>query len=291
VIFIGTESLKFSPPSEMSEFLNERGYNFYKLMQAKGYKRNSYGMGVEIPNVQVCGIFNKVSLDPIFDHLKSIPQSRNNNLYFVGGYAASPYLQKRAEKEFGTRAIFPVRGHLAVGFGGVMHGANPLSVISRCSPCSYGVLSCEEWDRQLHDGKSHTTVDLGEGKTQKYCDVIFKTMVTKNQRISNSEKFEKTFCPVSPGQRSMELRIYSSPSDRVPLFVDDEGCREEHVLTVDMPYGLDKPCSQREVKLTFNFGATDIRVFAEDMDTGKIVKSSFGFEQGVWNSLPTNHKS
>ncbi|XP_077989994.1 heat shock 70 kDa protein 12A-like [Glandiceps talaboti] len=189
-------------------------------------------------------------------------------IFLVGGFSASPLLQKSVREMFSNYRILVPRDCVgAVVKGAVMFGRNPDVITCRICPRTYGTETATEFKREVHDVKHMFTTSLDKV----YCGNIFHKLVGINEEIYTGEVKLFTFFPIEPNQENVSFHFYTTTEDNAVYTV------EEHVKVEGTEIELDSPDTtkgiDRTIELAVEFGGTEIKVTAKDVETGKAVKA------------------
>lgn len=125
----------------------------------------------------------------------------------------------------------------------------------------------------LQDRRSKS-VHVQEGQNVDYCDDTFHVMVEANQEVKHGETVSTDLYPIHDNQNSMSLGLFTSP-DKNPRYVDDAGCKEAAQMTLSML--VDTHRRDRPVKLSMEFGGTEVKVLAKDQTSGSEVRCKLDF--------------
>ncbi|XP_032424316.1 heat shock 70 kDa protein 12A-like isoform X3 [Xiphophorus hellerii] len=224
---------------------------------------------------------SKEKLRSFFDEsLQGIVKSLDNILrrgyrigyiLLVGGYADSQILQRHITEEYigECNVLCPFRPQEAILKGAVMFGRNPAVVTSRKSAFTYGLAVANRFDASNHRADKKYTNQDGE-----WCDDIFKKLVAINEDVGWNQTKSFSLSPTSSTQTAMNYDFYRT-QHKSPKYVDEEGVEKIGGFVLDSPNterGLD-----REAKLNINFGFTEMKATATDIDSGstKSIKLNF----------------
>lgn len=207
----------------------------------------------------------------IADHMKSIlaQQSKPNDIktiILVGGFAKSDFVYECIKKEFSDKEVKrPTDPDLAVLKGAVKFGHFDGIIEMRVCNYTYGVetnryrLATDPMDKIKYIGDKHQ------------CTQVFKKMVTIGDKILVNDKVEKTFNASTSDMTKMKINIYRS-KEKNPLFVTDKGCELFATMTIHMPDT--KGGMERAVKISIEFGKTEITFSGKDENTGRGMKTT-----------------
>lgn len=203
--------------------------------------------------------------------MKSIlaQQSKPNDIktiILVGGFAKSDFVYECIKKEFSDKEVKrPTDPDLAVLKGAVKFGHFDGIIEMRVCNYTYGVetnryrLATDPMDKIKYIGDKHQ------------CTQVFKKMVTIGDKILVNDKVEKTFNASTSDMTKMKINIYRS-KEKNPLFVTDKGCELFATMTIHMPDT--KGGMERAVKISIEFGKTEITFSGKDENTGRGMKTT-----------------
>lgn len=198
-------------------------------------------------------------------------------LFLVGGFAESPILQARIEKEFGSKVkvVIPSRPGTAVMNGAALYGLDPAVIKQRIVTITVGSQVLQLWDNSKHAGRLQFLGDEGE----KYCSECFVPFITVGDTIGYDHEVTQSRIPVYKQQRQIYFNVYGSPKSEVN-FVTDAGAKQIGTLDLDIP-DVGAPNETREVDLTMKFGGTVFTVTATYRKTKASVAAKFQFSLGM----------
>ena len=220
------------------------------------------------------GFFGK-SIEKINHHIKTLLQdpelSGVNHIIMVGGFSLSEVLQEAVKRQFPRLDIRSVaHANSAVLRGAVIHGHEPRIIRWRKSAFTYGVNCYKEFVEGEHDRNKLTRID-----GVSYCKDIFDMLISINDTLEvGKHKVTSSRTPVHKDQRNMGIIFYRSNMPK-PKYTTDMSCTEIGSLTVEMP-DL-KGGRHRTVRLTVEFGDTELKVEAVDQNTGVKFTAAFDF--------------
>ncbi|XP_066488092.1 heat shock 70 kDa protein 12B [Tiliqua scincoides] len=197
-------------------------------------------------------------------------------LFLVGGFAESAMLQHAVQSAFSSicRVIIPQDVGLTILKGAVLFGLDPTIVRVRRSPLTYGVGVLNKFV----EGK-HPKEKLLVKEEKNWCTDIFEKFVSVDQSVALGEVVQRSYCPARAGQRKIIINIYCCATDDV-VYITDPGVRKCGTISLDLDE-LDTSSSpkrsRREIRASMQFGDTEIKVTAMDVQTSKIVRASIDF--------------
>ena len=188
-------------------------------------------------------------------------------ILLVGGFGTCNILHSVLKESLGDSItlIVPQEAQLAIAKGAVQFGLDSKLVESRFARKTYGIDIEPRFYGLIHDeGKR---VDR-EGID--YCKDVFLKFIDKGTPVYHDEITSRTLRPRTRKQPSMSFDIYCC--DETDLnnveYVTDKKFVRVGDLMVKMPDytgGLD-----REVKVQFQFGGTEMVVTAKDITSGEV---------------------
>ena len=199
---------------------------------------------------------------------------RCDYIFLVGGFAASPALQKRLREAFAARVqkiIVPPEPGRAVLHGAVLYGLDRTRIRSRGVRRTYG---CDTY-LVFEPGKDPEPKKVWNADRQRFdCKDRFSVFVTAGQVIESDQKVTNLYYPTLKNQTQMKFNFYSTPQTSV-RYVDEGHVKRIGELTVDLP----NPSGDlnRTVELTMYFGRTEVRVEAIDRASGRTARTTLHF--------------
>jgi molecular chaperone DnaK (HSP70) len=186
----------------------------------------------------------------------------------VGGFSESPILQKYIRNHFGkNKVVVPRDAGLAVLRGAVLFGQNPRAVVARVTKYSYGVASFEKFNPKHHKSTK---------KDRDLCADVFDVHVERGTTLQIEHAAPKRiYRPNREDQKEIDIELYVCEQDKLPKYIDDEGCHYLGNLTVEFPNT--KGGLKREVSVQLIFGGTELRVRAENNITHDTYLAKFDF--------------
>ncbi|XP_050398831.1 mucin-2 isoform X3 [Patella vulgata] len=199
-------------------------------------------------------------------------------MFLVGGFAESPILQHEIRKEFDSdknhivKVLIPQAVSLAILKGAVMFGLDPMVVNVRRSRVTYGIGVLNRFDPEKHPESKLVTRD---GKD--WCTDVFEKFVCTDEAVALGDVVVKSYTPAVSGQTKSIINMYCSENEHVQ-FITDQGVRKCGTLTLDLSqYEIQESAYRREIQIRMCFGDTEIKVSAQDITTGQVVRSIIDF--------------
>lgn len=191
--------------------------------------------------------------------VKAIPE-RIDVLLLVGGFAESLILQKAIKDQFESKlkVVIPIEPSLSVMKGAVLYGFKPTSIAFRRSRYTYGFSTSMSFKQGKHPPHKKSGLD---GKA--FCDDIFDKHVEINQEIPTCEVISKRiYYPVTDNDKVFQISLYRSLAKN-PKFVDEQDCKIVETVEIDVDTSIGKNSRERQLTVRTIFGASDIRILAE----------------------------
>ncbi|XP_019623425.1 PREDICTED: heat shock 70 kDa protein 12A-like [Branchiostoma belcheri] len=201
-------------------------------------------------------------IDDILDHVETLMRKKGlSNLayvFLVGGFSESPLLQHAFKKRFSNhvRVLVPNDASLAVVRGAVKFGHTPHLISERISPRTYGVECVSAYNSRLHRGGK---LFLGR------CMDAFHKFVEAGESVVVGTARNHIFYPLYPDQTKANINVYGS-YDTDTNITSAPGVEKLGITVLDMPETTGG--ADRQIKITFYFGDTEIEVDAVDVTTG-----------------------
>lgn len=205
-----------------------------------------------------------------------------NYVFLVGGFARSEVVQNafRAvlKKHNKISLIIPPHMDQAVLLGAVRYGLNPTVITSRVMPYCYGVQVMRTFtDEHKRDGQVpklfQRTGKDNVTRHEPHCNTIFLPLVKAGAEIGWNQTIKRIYTPGEDNDTDVTIAIYRAPGT-VKYVTDPSSKLVGHlqVLMPDQTGGID-----RHARATYYFGATEIRISAVDVNTGKEFETSISF--------------
>nr|DBA14760.1 TPA: hypothetical protein GDO54_004052 [Pyxicephalus adspersus] len=220
----------------------------------------------------------KPTMDHIIEHLSNLFQKPEVSgvkfLFLVGGFAESPLLQQAVQQAFinQCRVIIPHDVGLTILKGAVLFGLDPAVIKVRRSPMTYGVGVLNRYVEGKHPPEK---LLLKDGT--RWCTDVLDKFILADQSVALGETVKRSYTPAKPSQLLIIINIYCSEQDDVG-FITDPGVRKCGTLKLDLT-GVDSTPAptRREIQTILQFGDTEIKATALDINTSKSVKVSIDF--------------
>ncbi|XP_028673332.1 heat shock 70 kDa protein 12A-like [Erpetoichthys calabaricus] len=219
--------------------------------------------------------FFEDSLTSIIDVIEDIikqPEVHIDYILLVGGYAASKILQDKVNEMFGTKCkiMCPIDSQLAIAKGAILFGVDPKIITSRVSALTYGLGVSEKFVAYKHHWKKRRVAASGFV----YCTDVFMKLVERGQCVEQNEAAEYCFNPIDGDQVEVLFSFFSTEKENAQ-YTDDEGVKEVGSIIVPIPGNISS--KEHRIKLEINFGLTEIKATATDLNTDKTQKITLDF--------------
>ncbi|XP_052081952.1 heat shock 70 kDa protein 12A-like isoform X3 [Mytilus californianus] len=213
----------------------------------------------------------KPTIESIVSLMKDIfektPSADVSQILLVGGFSECALVQDAIKRAFpDKRVINPDEAGLAVLKGACLFGHKPDYITSRVMQYTYGTGTSLPFDANIHD-KEHLVIE----EDGEFCDGLFEVIVRKNDTVDINTAIEHNFTVDCNDQEPWELSLYASTKEK-PMYVDEKGC----TLLGSMKISFSKASeTERELRVAFLFGNTELGVTATDILTGETISSTF----------------
>jgi hypothetical protein len=203
--------------------------------------------------------------------------SRGEIAVLVGGFADSPYLQDRLREYLhgeGVQLHVPPRPSVAVLAGAAHFAFDPSVIRARRSPFTYGI-SIMDFFRKGIDPESKLCLDDDGGQ---WCTDRIAVLVTRDGAVAADECVTHSFGgPLWEASTHALFQIVAT-KDKNPTYTTDPGVDVKASIT--MPYGsaMSLPRRQRRTQARLYFGDTRIRVEAENLHNGELLKADIDWK-------------
>ena len=201
-----------------------------------------------------------------------------DRVYLVGGFGGSQYIHEKvkANLHHSIKVIVPKDHKLAVCQGAVLFQQSPSVIKSRISDAYYGLLIHERYDPTIHPSSHKVYNDSFERYD---CRDIFHIFIDKGQTVHHSDYFEKSFLPGSKTTNKVALSVYRTIKNDVKYVKDDNcqpivGVKCIGSVSLKTP-SCDLPYEQRNLKVKFHLGGTELKVSGLYIPTNEKVHAAF----------------
>jgi hypothetical protein len=203
------------------------------------------------------------------------PAEEKELILLAGGFAASPYLQKRLHEELGDRAdLLVLPDPASAVLRGAIHFAYSPETRARRSRFTYGIESAMTFEEGVDPEALKTYNAWGEPR----CVDRFAIYVTSGQSVPSGQEITHTYHPLYGDQTDIDIDIYTC--DRaVPRYVSDQGCRRIGHVRIDLSEVMHLDILQRGIRVTMRFGETEIRAKVTVEKTGKELNHTVEFDE------------
>ncbi|CAG2199170.1 unnamed protein product [Mytilus edulis] len=252
--------------------LNLLDKDIESVLSASKYAKEIYLKGAKMrinPKI-IKDIFNP-TIQSIVTLMKEICDREQSfevsQILLVGGFSECSLVQDAIKRAFpDKRIINPDEAGLAVLKGACLFGHKPDYIISRVMQYTYGTGISLPFDANIHDKEHIVKEEDGE-----FCDGLFEVIVRKNDTVDISTAIEHNFTVDCNDEEPWELSLYASTNEK-PLYVDEKGCTLLGSMKISFSKAND---TERELRVAFLFGNTELGVTATDILTGETVSSTF----------------
>lgn len=197
-------------------------------------------------------------------------------LYLVGGFSTSPVLRQRIQQEFEGRIkiVTPAQPGAAIVEGAAAFGMNPESIRSRRARLTYGCNTGCVFDEKLDLArKSERKYD--DEKKKYYLYNRFSYFMRAGQSVGIDEVITNSFSPSNATQTAVLFTFYATKKKNL-RYIDEPGVQKIGEIKVDISSTVG--IENRSIKVSMNFGKTEIAVTAKDIQTGEIYKTNLQFD-------------
>ncbi|XP_052254696.1 heat shock 70 kDa protein 12A-like isoform X2 [Dreissena polymorpha] len=221
------------------------------------------------------GIFKKATDETIKCIKKYIKQAGSikiKAILVVGGFSCSGYVIPALEEKLSYLHI-PIYasewdgdGDLAVLKGAALFGHDEHSIVSRKLAYTYGLSCIKTFDISTHS-QQHTFEH--EGKT--LANAVFQKIVTRGQIVKSNQWIDANVYYPNDGADKITIYVHASSEDN-PIHVTEESCWCVGMFEVDCS-SSSQNIREREVRVSMQFGGTEIAVKAQHIASGKCTES------------------
>ncbi|KAF2078687.1 hypothetical protein CYY_000058 [Polysphondylium violaceum] len=229
-------------------------------------------------------LFNSIT-DCVKKEIRENPLLKNlNYIFLIGGFNENSFIQEHIKKELeftGAKFIISKSPVLAVVQGAARFGLNPDTVLKRLQTRSYAIEIEELVKPGMHPGKK-----LLKRRGVQYCPNVCDVLVSAGQMVGYDEVFTRSYVPISPDQKSVEISIFSSHIPKIQ-YTTDPGVQFIGELYVSLPDTSEK-LEDRRINVSMKFASTEVEVSAVHEKTGASMCASFDFAIDEAESLKRN---
>lgn len=197
-------------------------------------------------------------------------------IVLVGGFARSAWLRAALQHRFGGqhRILLPPDPALAVMEGAVHYAYHPAALVSRQSRYTYGFEIAEPWQAGLDSPMRK----FRDSDGQMLCRGRYKVAVRRMEPVGVDEPFPFVVAPTQADQSELDVRLFRT-RELDPRYVDEPGCEDIGLLTVDISDSVGSPIEKRPVHLLLYFGRSQIQVAAVNPATQHKSEVTVDFER------------
>ena len=152
-----------------------------------------------------------------------------------------------------------------------MFRANPTVLRARKADATYGKSVVQHFDEKIHNPNQRKVEDDGTA----FCQNLFQTIIEVGETISPDHVYVCTSTPLTRGQPSMHVQVFSSPEPaREVWYTTGDNVVKVGELEIELPVVEEE---EREVEIMFDFSHTEIQVRAHEKTSGVEVKTVIDF--------------
>ena len=214
------------------------------------------------------------AVEKTVDHVSKLLQVKSvsgaKTILMVGGLSESKILYDNIKSSFPKlNVVVPVEPALSVLKGAVMFGYNPAVITERILNYTYGIDVRELFE----DGIDPIDKLVVDHKGKRRCDNRFDKFAECDQVIIGNQeiKLSRTFFPSAT--TNANFLLYASTL-KTPRYVTDKDCFHVGTLHVDFEND-DVKNLEKEFRVCGYFGEPEIRIIAEDVNTGERFSATF----------------
>lgn len=251
---------------------NQTGHTFDFLLKSSEYQgRVLIDNNRLMIDSHVLKSFFKSTIDEIINLMKQCfkkcEPERVPIILVVGGFSECPILREAIKSEFPRKRVhFPADSSLAVLKGAILFGHEPSFITSRIVRYTYGVEVSKDYDPRMHTPDRRVIVD-GEA----LCRGVFDAFMKAETSVSVGTAITEIYTTTEKFQKEHYLPIYISTSKN-PRYTDDD--ESSFLGTVKVP--IKNPTEHdRDVKVNFYFGFTELEIEAVDVDSNEKCEVKF----------------
>jgi hypothetical protein len=239
---------------------------------------------IRLTNQDMEAIFNSVVnqlIGKVKNQFTALEDRQCDILFLVGGFAQSPFLKKRIQKEFGSRVksvVIPDRPGAAVLLGAASFGVDPGVVIARRSRLTYGTPVSLPFEKGDPEKKRRTAQEMDKifgGKHNcDFCTQRFHIFVAAGERVLNDAVVKKSY-NIPLANTKFPVQFLSTPNTKV-RYVDDEDVSELAEIELSLPFAP-KTDSPKSMEIEMHFGLSEVVAYAIDPISGNRERCNFRF--------------
>ena len=208
------------------------------------------------------------------DHVSKLLQVKSvsgaKTILMVGGLSESKILYDDIKSSFPKlNVVVPVEPALSVLKGSVMFGYNPAVITERILNYTYGIGVSELFE----DGIDPADMMFVDHKGERRCRDRFVKIVECDQVIKVSQEV-KLCGTISPSVTTYVAFPLYATTMKTPRYVTDKDCFHVGTLRVDFEND-DAENLEKDFSVCGYFGEPEIRIIAEDVDTGERISATF----------------
>jgi hypothetical protein len=247
-------------------------------------RQDGVDTAIVIPADEVRLVFDKAVgaiIDAVGEQIRRMRAasgvSRGEIAVLVGGFAESPYLRDRLREYLdgqGVQMHVPPRPSVAVLAGAAHFAFDPSVIRARRSPFTYGISTMSRFRKGIDPESKLYLDDDGD----QWCNDRVAVLVTRDGAVATDECVTQSFGgPLREASTHAHFQIVAT-KDKNPTYTTDPGVEAKASIT--MPYGsaMSLPRHQRQTEARLYFGDTRIRVEAENLYNGEVLKADIDWK-------------
>ncbi|XP_019856531.1 PREDICTED: heat shock 70 kDa protein 12A-like [Amphimedon queenslandica] len=282
-----TEEIAVEFQINFVKFYEKALYQGVKKMSGIEYEDDTLYIGKSVIESKLFGSAIQGIIDCTLLAIEKI-DNNTNTFYLVGAFGGCKYIHEKVspaiERYYQSKGhidtcsvIVPPTPHLAVATGAAMWRKNPEKFKARRVDATYGIGSATRFDPEKHN---EAYKFYNEDRKEDRCNNLFRIFLEKGELAKADEVVTTTLTPARDGERTMRIRIYSTPQLGIQ-YVKNENKKlivtKVGELVLDVPNPDNLPLRQRKVDITMDFSGTEIQAKARYRVTGKEVKTVCDF--------------
>ena len=249
------------PPGVCTSIENLKGKPIAKLVEEYTLHKLEWdedNYELVIPFSTMSGLFLPIvaKISTVIEDVLQKPECKHvNRILLVGGFAESSLLFSEFKQKFASVKIMVNRSSspwLSVLKGAIVYARHNL-IHSRKMCQTLGIGVYDTFKPGVHRESYKTVIDGRE-----LCKNRFSKFVEVNESVKVSDVIEHNYYPVTNEVKKSEISIYGS--QRNVEYIDDDGCYQIGVITVDLPEY--KTGVSRNIRVIMQVSGTEITVSA-----------------------------
>lgn len=195
--------------------------------------------------------------------LRITPIDEIDAVCIAGGFGGCKYvfhfLKDIITQEVSKKLVFlvPKDYTLAVSRGAVHYCQEPDIITARMMDATYGIATNVQFVEGRH---KETYANIADG--EKFCGKVFKTFVTQGERVMLNDIKSANMIPLESTQTTAKFNFYRSTNPSV-YYVTDKDTKLIGEIKLEIKNPANLPTSERTLRVTINFGLTEITAQAQ----------------------------